>query len=323
MAILTERIFESHHGRRRMDGFEVRLRDESIGDGLTKSELTSNACRSLFEPPRMLRFLRCHTRQCGWNSVQPPYSSDLLDQIHFALDVEASAEVAAFAPDEIVLLPLYPQYSTTTSGSSLKVWADAYRGSGRVRTVCCYPEQAGLVQTHAAAIEQAWRAAGAPGPVRVLFSAHGLPEKIVAAGDPYQVQIEASARAVAARLPAGLEDWRVTYQSRVGPLKWLGPDTESEIRAASAAGLALVVCPIAFVSEHIETLVELDHEYGDIARAGGCPAYIRTPALGVAGAFIDGLAELVEAALPRDGVESGCGGRWCPPEWSKCPARAA
>ena len=236
---------------------------------------------------------------------------------------QTAAEVSAFAPDEIVLLPLYPQYSTTTSGSSLKAWARDYTGPGRVRTVCCYPDQAGLVETHARAIEQAWREAGAPTPVRVLFSAHGLPEKIVAAGDPYQVQIEACARAVAACLPAELADCRVTYQSRVGPLKWLGPDTETEIRQASEAKLALVVCPIAFVSEHIETLVELDHEYGDIARAAGCPSYIRTPAPGVAAEFVDGLAGLVETALPRDGVESGCGGRWCPAEWSKCPARAA
>lgn len=236
---------------------------------------------------------------------------------------QTAAEVAAFAPDEVVLLPLYPQFSTTTSGSSLKAWAKAYDGSGRVRTVCCYPDQAGWIGAHAGAIERAWRDAGAPTPVRVLFSAHGLPEKIVAGGDPYQVQIEAGAAAIAARLPAGLADWRVTYQSRVGPLKWLGPDTEMEIRQASEAKLALVVCPIAFVSEHIETLVELDHEYGDIARAGGCPAYIRTPAPGVTGEFIGGLADLVEAALPRGGVESGCGGRWCPAEWSKCPARAA
>jgi ferrochelatase len=97
---------------------------------------------------------------------------------------------------------------------------------------------------------------------------------VILAGDPYQKQIEATAAAVAARLGDGW-DWKVSYQSRVGPMKWIGPSTDDEIRAASQQGLALVVTPIAFVSEHIETLVELDHEYRELAIESGCPAYIR------------------------------------------------
>lgn len=227
-----------------------------------------------------------------------------------------AAEVAAWAPDEIVLLPLYPQYSTTTTGSSARAWAKAYKGPGQVRTVCCYPTAAGLVEAHARLIRETWSASGHKGPVRLLFSAHGLPEKVVQAGDPYQVQIEATCAAVAAALGEGW-DWKVCYQSRVGPMKWIGPSTEDEIRAACADGLALVVTPIAFVSEHVETLVELDHEYGELARAGGCPAYVRIPALGVDAAFIDTLADIALASLARRGTSSGdgyvCAGRGqCP-----------
>ena len=229
---------------------------------------------------------------------------------------ETVAEVAAWAPDEIVLLPLYPQYSTTTTGSSAKAWGEAYMGSGKVRTVCCYPTASGLIEAHARLIREAWAAAGHAGPARLLFSAHGLPEKVVKAGDPYQVQIEATCAAVAAAVGAGW-DWKVCYQSRVGPMTWIGPSTEDEIRAASAEGLALVVTPIAFVSEHVETLVELDHEYGELARATGCPAYVRVPALGVDAAFVDSLADIALASLARGGTASGdgyaCVGR------GKCP----
>jgi ferrochelatase len=229
---------------------------------------------------------------------------------------QTAAEVGAWAPDEIVLLPLYPQYSTTTTGSSARAWAKAYRGPGLVRTVCCYPAAAGLVEAHARLIREAWSACGHKGPVRLLFSAHGLPEKVVQAGDPYQVQIEATCAAVAAALGEGW-DWKVCYQSRVGPMTWIGPSTEDEIRAASAEGLALVVTPIAFVSEHVETLVELDHEYGEMARAAGCPAYVRIPALGVDETFIDTLADIALASLARRGTASGdgyaCAGRGqCP-----------
>lgn len=235
---------------------------------------------------------------------------------------QTAAEVAAFAPDDVVLLPLYPQFSTTTTGSSAKAWARAYRGPGRVRMVCCYPTLKDFVAAHAARIEAAYAAAGSPPRPRLLFSAHGLPEKIIAAGDPYQVQIEATAAAVAERLGSDW-DWQVCYQSRVGPLKWLGPSTPEAIAAAGEAGLGLVVTPIAFVSEHIETLVELDHEYAELAESAGCPYYVRVPALGIEPAFIDALAGLVGQALAwSDGAaQTGEGGRWCAADWSACPAR--
>lgn len=231
------------------------------------------------------------------------------------LTAETARQVKAFAPDEIVLLPLYPQYSETTTGSSLKAWAKSYSGPGRQTTVCCYPNEARLVEAHARLIRETWEKAGSPANVRLLFSAHGLPEKVILGGDPYQKQIEATAAAVAARLPAGL-DWTVSYQSRVGPMKWIGPSTDDEIRRAGAEGKGLIVTPIAFVSEHVETLVELDHEYAELAKAVGVAPYIRVPALGVAPEFIASLAGMVRQALASNGVVPGgdwrCGAFNCP-----------
>lgn len=233
---------------------------------------------------------------------------------------QTAAEVAAFAPDEIVLLPLYPQYSTTTSASSLKDWAANYKGPGRTRTVCCYPTAQGLIAAHVGQIAATWAKAGEPANVRLLFSAHGLPEKVIAGGDPYQAQIEATAAAVAARLPQ-LADWKVCYQSRVGPMKWLGPSTDDEIRRAGAEGKGVLITPIAFVSEHVETLVELDHEYAQIAHQVGCAPYLRAPAVGVDEAFIGALKQAVDHALPRAGGAAPLGAWLCPAGHGQCAKR--
>jgi protoporphyrin/coproporphyrin ferrochelatase len=234
---------------------------------------------------------------------------------------ETAAAVEAFAPDEIVLLPLYPQFSTTTTASSLAAWAKAYRGSGRARAVCCYPVLGGVVRAHADRIEAAWAQAGRPAPVRLIFSAHGLPESVVAAGDPYAEQVRATAEAVAHELETPL-DWTIAYQSRVGPMAWLRPTTLQAIEAAIAEGLGVIVSPIAFVSEHVETLVELDHDYRTRAEALGCRAYVRAPALGVEQAFIDGLAGAVAGALERTASIAPGSAFTCAAAWSKCPSRA-
>ena len=231
--------------------------------------------------------------------------------------VETAREVAAFAPDELVLLPLYPQYSSTTTASSLKDWYGAYRGPGRSRAICCYPTADGLLQSHADAIRQAWRSAGSPAGLRLLFSAHGLPQKVVDAGDPYAAQVEATAARIAARLPE-FDDWRVSFQSRVGPLKWLAPATDEEIRRAGAEGKGVIVAPVAFVSEHVETLVELDHDYARIAHEAGCRPYLRAQAPGVREVFIDDLAHAALIALGR-AADARPHGPWlCPAGLSRC-----
>jgi ferrochelatase len=240
------------------------------------------------------------------------------------LSGETAAAVKAFAPEEIVLLPLYPQFSTTTTGSSLLDWRRAATAAG-IETptfaACCYPTQAGwiaaLAHLTAAGLKEA--AAAGKGRPRVLFSAHGLPKKVVAAGDPYQWQVEATAAAVAGRMAVEDLDWRVCYQSRVGPLEWIGPSTEDEIRRAGADGVPVVVVPVAFVSEHSETLVELDVEYRHLAGAAGVPAYVRAPAVGTDPAFIGGLAEVVATARRlRQPVCSAAGGRTCPARFGRC-----
>ena len=114
---------------------------------------------------------------------------------------------------------------------------------------------------------------------------------------------------------AGL-DWKVSYQSRVGPLKWIGPSTEEEIARAGRARTPLVVCPIAFVSEHVETLVELDIDFRERAESAGVPAYVRVATVGTEPAFINGLARLVRGAQP--GTVCGAGVRLCPPDRKRC-----
>ena len=232
---------------------------------------------------------------------------------------DAVAAVNAWRPDEIVLLPLYPQFSTTTTASSLKSWRDA--GGGDARSICCYPLEPGFLQAHADLIRESFKAAGSPANARLLFSAHGLPEKIVKDGDPYQWQVEQTAAAVA-RLVPELPDWRVCYQSRVGPLKWIGPATEESIEEACEDGRHIILTPIAFVSEHIETLVELDEEYAELAEEFGAAGYTRVPALGVEPAFINALARGVQAALDgQTGLKPPGAATLCPQTFGNCPCR--
>ncbi len=190
---------------------------------------------------------------------------------------ETAPAVMAYGPDQMVLLPLYPQFSTTTTGSAVDDWTRAAAKAGLTaptRSLCCYPTQPGFVAEVARPLRAAL-AEAVDGP-RVLFSAHGLPRKFIDGGDPYQWQIERTAAAVATAVIGALGaadfDWRVCYQSRVGPLEWIGPSTEAEIAGAGAEGRSLIVVPIAFVSEHSETLVELDIEYRRLAEAKGVPS---------------------------------------------------
>jgi ferrochelatase len=229
---------------------------------------------------------------------------------------DAARAAEDWGATDAILLPLYPQFSSTTTASSLAAWKHASKLSSA--TICCYPAGARFAQAHADTITKVWRDAGSPPRPRVLFSAHGLPQRVIDRGDPYQWQVEQSVGAVKALLPA---DWdaRICYQSRVGPLKWIGPSTEEELHCAGADGAGVIVSPIAFVSEHIETLIELDIEYAQLARDLKLPFYLRASALGAAPDFIEALAELVERALSAPGVmQSENGARLCPAAWGLC-----
>lgn len=240
---------------------------------------------------------------------------------------ETAAVLKAFAPDRIVLLPLYPQMSTATSESSVMDWKRAAAAAGidaPTQAICCYPVQDGFVAASAALVRDAYDAAAAGGAARVLFSAHGLPEKVVRAGDPYQWQVERTAQAIVDRLAIPDLDWSVCYQSRVGPLKWIGPATDSEIGRAGRDGKAVVLYPIAFVSDHSETLVELDIEYRELAHKAGVRDYRRVPVVGVQPDFIDGLADLTLRALadPSIPVCNDGGVPACADRFGACPRLA-
>jgi ferrochelatase len=212
----------------------------------------------------------------------------------------AAREVKNWQADDIVCLPLYPQFSTTTTSSSVKAWRRAAESEGLdrpTRIICCYPEEKGLVEAMAELIRPALAEARRfPRSPRLLLTAHGLPERVVRAGDPYPGQVALTGAAVVAALSQPDLDWRICYQSRVGPLKWIGPATDAEIRRAGEDRVPVVVAPIAFVSEHSETLVELDQEYRRLAEECGVPLYIRVPTVGAAPRFVGGLAALVHRA---------------------------
>ncbi len=247
-------------------------------------------------------------------ALGPGYRAFIAMRYWHPFVAEAAAEAKAWGAEQVVLLPLYPHYSTTTTGSSLAAWRSATeRLDWQVPTtlVCCYPDQPGLVAALAELTAAGHGAAAASGRPRVLFSAHGLPKRVVARGDPYPRQVEQTAAAVAAATGIAGLDWIVCYQSRVGPLEWIGPSTERELERAAADGVPVVVVPIAFVSEHSETLVELDVEYRHRAETLGVPAYVRVPAVGSHPAFVAGLAELVRRPETRRGAACAAAGRIC------------
>ncbi len=238
------------------------------------------------------------------------------------LSEAAARAVAAYEPDEVILLPLYPQFSTTTTASSFVAWRHAARQVGLAtptRALCCYPTQPSLIAAVAGATAAALDEAAAAGTPRLLFSAHGLPKRVIERGDPYQWQVERTAAAVVAALGRADLDWVVCYQSRVGPLAWIGPSTEAEIARAGADRVPLVVVPIAFVSEHSETLVELDIEYRELARRQGVPAFVRVPTPGTDGSFIKALGDLVRGARGGPALSSQERGRICPAGRARCP----
>jgi ferrochelatase len=234
---------------------------------------------------------------------------------------EAVQAVKAWSPEWIVLAPLYPQFSTVTTQSALQDWGAAAGNifSGiQTSRLCCYPTQQGFVTAEADLIRAAF-AVPKPGvDYRLLLSAHGLPERTVTKGDPYRWQVEKTAQAIVDELGMTPLDWSICYQSRVGPLKWIGPATDAEIRRAGADGKGVIIAPIAFVSEHSETLVELDLDYAALAREAGVPDYRRVPTARTHPDFIAGLAGLIVRAAQGEAVVTFAGGRICPAGFRGC-----
>ncbi len=237
---------------------------------------------------------------------------------------ECAAEVAAWQPDRVILMPLYPQFSTTTTESFLAVWGPVAKKAGIAAPtggICCYPEEDGFIEAVAGLVRPAIDRALESGSPRVLFSAHGIPKKFVTAGDPYQAHVERTVAAILKKLAIPDLDHLICYQSRVGPVEWLKPYTDHAIEQAAIENRAIVVVPIAFVSEHSETLVELDIEYAKLAAANEAPAYIRVPTVGAAPAYIEGLAAMVREAAAASSVVPHGGARICPAGAAACPCR--
>ena len=228
-------------------------------------------------------------------------------------------EVINYNPDEVILMPLYPQYSAATSGSSIKEWKDVCLKNNfkKTNTICCYPTDKNFIQAHK---DEIIKIIENLVNFKLIFSAHGLPEKNIKKGDPYQWQVEQSVNQIVKSLNIKDLDWILSYQSRVGPLKWIGPSTEDIIVENSKLGKHIVLVPIAFVSEHSETLVELDIEYKELADKNGCKNYLRVPALGINKNYIKSMTNLIinkqdynfngELYPPR--VQ-------CPNQFKKCP----
>ncbi|MDP2699259.1 ferrochelatase [Thalassospira sp.] len=249
----------------------------------------------------------------------------------FAADT--ARQVRDWGADEQILLPLYPQFSTTTSGSSVKDWKAACAQVGLrtpIKTACCYPTNPGFIDASAEMIRAGYDRAVAQnkGKPRLLFSAHGVPVAVIKKrNDPYQLQIEKSAQAVVDKMAIADLDWLVCYQSRVGPMEWIGPSTEHEIERAGKDGVPLVIVPIAFVTEHSETLVELDIEYREIADHLNIPVYERVKTVCSHPRFIEGLVSVVEETqkeLDEKGSDDHrieTRGWWCPDDHSCAVAK--
>ncbi len=239
---------------------------------------------------------------------------------------ETVRQVKQWRPDRVLLLPLYPHYSSTTTGSSLEAWREAASKAGLavpVTSLCCWPDDSQFAAASAALIRKEISRVQQNYPAqkfRLLFSAHGLPEIIVKQGDPYQWQIELCAATMVRELKEPDLDWQICYQSRATPQQWLEPSTEHAVDRAVHDKIGVIVVPIAFVSEHSETLVELDIEYGDDARRKGIPFYVRVPAQNSDRAFIEALAGVARRALDRgEGMFSDSGCRICPAQHKDCP----
>ncbi len=234
-------------------------------------------------------------------------------------------KVKEYQPDETILLPLYPQFSTTTTASSFNDFYQKLKKnkvSSKLKYICCYPTNPQFISAHCRLIKQAINKATSAGfnNFRLLFSAHGLPQKIIDAGDPYCFQVKASVDGIVKELAVETLDYKICYQSKVGPLQWTKPSLEFEIERAALDRKAVIIIPITFVSDHSETLVELDIEYKQIAQDKKIPFYYRVAAFNIDGYFIKALLDICKRTSESNFACNGgdFGTRICPHSFKKC-----
>jgi protoporphyrin/coproporphyrin ferrochelatase len=231
---------------------------------------------------------------------------------------ETIKKVKEFSPDEIILLPLYPQYSNATSGSSIKEWTELCKKENlttETKIICCYPTEKDFILSYASLIKDKININKLK-ETTLIFSAHGLPENKIKQGDPYQWQVEQSVKELVKKLAIEDLNYILSYQSRVGPLKWIGPSTENVIKDEAKKNKIIIVVPVAFVSEHSETLVELDIEYKKLAEENGSKNYVRVPAVTVHQDFINSLkSNILQSGTNKKFTSSIV----CPRKFTKCP----
>ncbi|MBN3878885.1 MULTISPECIES: ferrochelatase [unclassified Nostoc] len=216
---------------------------------------------------------------------------------------EAIAQITQDKVEHLVILPLYPQFSISTSGSSFRLLDKLWQEDPKLQpidytVIPSWYKQPGYLQAMAQLIAQELEQFPNPDEVHIFFSAHGVPKSYVEeAGDPYQMEIEECTALIMQTLNRP-NAHTLAYQSRVGPVEWLQPYTEDALKELGAQGVKdLVVVPISFVSEHIETLQEIDIEYREVAEESGIHNFRRVPAPNTHPVFINALAELVIDAL--------------------------
>jgi protoporphyrin/coproporphyrin ferrochelatase len=231
-------------------------------------------------------------------ALGPGFTTHLAMRCGHPSTEEGVREALAAGAERAVALPLYPQWANATTRSSLQELRRVWPAGRPLIEICTWHDHPGWLDASAATVRDAIDRI--PPELRdrllVVFSAHGLPMSQVKKGDPYPGYVELSARGTAERCGLAPAQWKVTYQSRVGPMKWLGPDT-TEFLEASARGRAVVTVPIAFVSEHLETLYDLDILAKEAAEKGGAVAYARAAAVGARPDFIAALADIVRTGI--------------------------
>jgi len=272
-----------------------------IGNKSPILELTEQQAKSLEENLLKKGDYKCFIVMRCWH----PRASEVIKKVK-----EHNAE-------EIILLPLYPQFSASTSGSSINEWNELCKKENykvKTKIICCYPTENNFIVSHVALIQQTVKKIENNN-FKLIFSAHGLPENKIKKGDPYQWQVEETVKEIISKLKNENLDHVISYQSRVGPMKWIGPSTNAEIIKHSKEKKGIVIVPVAFVSEHSETLVELDIEYKKLAEKNGCTFYKRVPALGIEENFIKGLTALVLRQEIRGNFVSSV---MCPNKYVKC-----
>ena len=217
-------------------------------------------------------------------------------------------DIQEYNPDKLVLLPLYPHLSYATTLSMFDAWNRALNGSSlRHVRICCFYNDQIFLRAQSRAIRTAYDfASSKKAKVRILFSAHSIPQSFVDMGDVYEMQIMANARKISEILAIPGLDWRVSYQSRIGAAKWLGPSTSSEIIAAGQEKCFIILVPISFVSDNLEVTYEMDLVYKQLAINSGAAGCFRVGTLGTDELFIESLARQVEYAAEKEGAVSSC-----------------